>query len=324
MPCRGYRSRQEGAEAPWQARSVHTRPAPAGRRFLVAALGLGLSTTACLGGTHSSQPTPVAGLPTSPAATPSARAAGATVLGVLGDFGIKSAAARAVVSLIASWRPDGVVTTGDNAYESGTVEETAFARALIQPALDQGARLVASLGNHDEENGIGRPVMAAFGMPGRWYSTVIGHVQLVVLDANIPRDPDQLAWLRMTLALPRTVSWRIAVFHQPAVSCSFHTASSGVIKNWLPLFHGKIDLVLSGHNHTYERFLDSAGLSFVTTGGGGNTLYPSGRALCGGPATPVYFNAFFHAVRIEATARSLQLQAIEPGGTVRDELTLHR
>lgn len=255
-------------------------------------------------------------------------------LGVIGDFGYRAGAAPSMVDVLRGYArehaPGGrlaaVVTTGDNAYERGTAAQASWARQVLEPLLTGGASLVASLGNHDELTTGGRAVMSRFGMPGRWYATVVGPVQVVVLDANRTGDTDQLAWLRRTLAAPRTVPFRVAVFHQPAAACSFHAADAGVDRYFLPLLDRTggqgVDLVLSGHNHTYERFVDRHGLPLVTTGGGGATLYPSSRALCTGPARPLALHSTYNVVVLSATASALRLVALDRQSRVLDEVSL--
>ena len=69
----------------------------------------------------------------------------------------------------------------------------------------------------------------------------------------------QTAWLERTLALARSdpsVDWIIAQMHQIACSSSATGNGSdlGIRQAWLPLFDRyQVDLVLSGHDHDYER-----------------------------------------------------------------------
>jgi len=272
-------------------------------------------------------PSPTPSTSPSPVVSPTPAPAVLAALAVLGDFGYRAGAAPAMVEVLRRHGPfAAVVTTGDNAYERGTDPQAAWARHVLAPLLTRGTRLVASLGNHDEATAGGRHVMARFGMPARWYATVVGPVQLVVLDANRTGDAGQLAWLRRTLAAPRTVPFRVAVFHQPAAACSFHSADPGVDRGFLPLLDRTggqgVDLVLSGHNHSYERFVDRHGLPLVTTGGGGATLYPSSRALCTGPARPVVLRSTYNVVVLSATATGLRLVALDRQGRVLDEVSL--
>jgi acid phosphatase len=306
-------------------------------RAAVAASATMLALGACHGPAR-----PVASPPPSPAvssatssapsattsAAPSPVAPGATVIGVIGDFGVDDAPVRQVVALMrgfAGGRPlAAVVTTGDNAYPSGTAADAAFAKAALAPLLGPRTPLYASLGNHDEVTHDGRPVMAALGIRAHWYTAVVGPVELVVLDANRPSDPAQLAFLQRVLARPRAAAFRVVVFHQPAVSCSFHPPDPGVVKRWVPLFAGRVDLVLSGHNHTYERFTAPSGLTYVTTGGGGAPLYPSSASMCAGPARPVFFRTVHHAVRLTVTPARLLVEAVGLDGKTFDSVTISR
>lgn len=297
-------------------------------RELAAALAAGLAFAAvgCTSGPPAAAP-PTTAAPTTPLPTvpPSAPPAPPTVIGVLGDFGVDAAPVRQVVAVMRRFGPlAALVTTGDNAYQSGTPAEAAFARRVLAPLLGTPTPLYAALGNHDEVTRDGRPVMAAFGIRARWYTARVGPVELVVLDANRPSDPAQLAFLRGVLARPRVAAFRVVVFHQPAAACSFHRPDPGVVRSWVPLFAGHVDLVLSGHNHTYERFAGAGGLPYVTTGGGGAPLYPSARSLCQGPARPVFFRTVHHAVRLTVTATTLRLDAVGLDGKAFDGVTVRR
>lgn len=259
--------------------------------------------------------------PPSPAPTPTP-APRATVIGVFGDWGIRGGRAADVVRLVNGWRPlDAVLTTGDNAYGRGRPAEAEFARRILAPLVAGGARLYASLGNHDEVTAGGDHVMRALGMPARWYTARVGAVELVVLDANRVEDPEQAAFVKRVLSAPKPAPYRVVVFHQPAVSCSFHGPDTRVVKRWVPLFRGHVDLVLSGHNHTYERFTVD-GVPYVTTGGGGASLYPSLPGTCRGPGRVRFVRTAYHAVRLTVTPERLRLDAVGLDGKVFDSVTV--
>lgn len=291
-----------------------------------------LLAAACSSGSPEVAPSPTpSALSPAPSATPTPTPA--ELLAVIGDYGIRGGQAPAMVRVLADYarthaaggRFTAVLTTGDNAYPRGARADARFARDLLDPLVRPGTRLVASLGNHDIGTDGGRPVMRAFGIPARWYATTVGQVQVIVLDANRPADPDQLAWLRRILLAPRTAPHRVAVFHQPAASCSAHTADPGVVRHLLPLLsagRGRgVDLVLSGHYHTYERFLGPLDLPLVTTGGGGAQIYPSSRALCTGPARKQVLRSRFNAVVLSATTDDLVGVALSREGEVLDRFS---
>ena len=238
---------------------------------------------------------------------------------MIGDYGIDDTAVRQVTGVMRRWKPDAVVTTGDNAYCCGTTSESRFAKRMLDTI---GAPVHPALGNHDVVTKDGADFMRVFGMTKRWYTATVGPVEFVVLDSNRPGDRNQLAFVKAVLARPKTAAFRVVAFHHPAWSCSAHDPNAGVRDRWLPLFgEDKVDLVLAGHTHTYERF--SAGdVAYVTTGGGGARLYPSARFACRGAGRIVALRTVHHAVRLRATSSALTVEAIGLDGKVFDRVTL--
>ena len=269
---------------------------------------------------------PVVKLPGSATAAPSPTTPPGRpyVLGVVGDYGIDRQPARDVVKAMTRFRSgralDAVLTTGDNAYCCGTATQARFARSLLEP-LDP-APIYAALGNHDVHTDGGPSFMKAFPLTRRWYDVTVGPVQVVVLDSTRTTDAAQLRYLREVLATPRPGTFRIVVFHHPGWSCSAHPPEPGVVKRWLPLFRDKVDLVLAGHNHTYERFSGLDGVTYVTTGGGGARLYASSALTCRGTGKVRFVRTTHHAVRLTATRATLRLDAIDVDGRTFDTVTL--
>jgi hypothetical protein len=125
-------------------------------------------------------------------------------------------------------------------------------------------------------NGSSKP-----GWQGNWYSFQVGSALFVALDANDvhyandgssnPADATQAlyisgysngaqsAWLEKTLRAAHAspdVDWIIVFFHQPILSSSSEGAGGdlGVRQGFLPAIDAYgVDLVLTGHDHDYER-----------------------------------------------------------------------
>jgi hypothetical protein len=247
-------------------------------------------------------------------------------LAVIGDFGTGEASEHLVARAIRrrGWSLDALVTTGDNIYDSGHPSE--FQDAWTRPygwVERAGVDVVASLGNHDIGTENGRPVMRLLGMPGRWYAETVGEATLFVLDANTPELDSQTEWLDTALE-ESSATWKIAVFHQPAFSCSFHDGDPTVQEMWVPLFErGGVDLVLSGHDHNYQRFAAHAGITYVVTGGGGNSsLYPLDDCPDGYPKRVAANDDVHHFVLIEGSRTRLRVRAIAGSGEVIDDFSL--
>lgn len=267
-------------------------------------------------------PSPAASTPPATVEPPAGRS---YVIGVLGDYGVDAPAVRQVVRAMGRFnggRPlDAVVTTGDNAYCCGSAAQSAFAWRMLAPL--RPAPVYAALGNHDVQTRDGATFMRAFGMRQRWYTARVGPVEVVVLDSTRVSDPRQLAFLKGVLARPRAGAFRVVAFHHPAWSCSAHGPDETSARTrWLPLFGDEVDLVLAGHNHTYERFTGTGGTPYVTTGGGGAQLYPSARPACRGAGDYAFLRTVHHAVRLVATERSLRLEAVGVDGAAFDSVTI--
>src|SRR6202453_2605217 len=134
-------------------------------------------------------------------------------------------------------------------------------------------------GNHEVEFGNGPQGLTSYltryllpdnqvpGFGGRWYSFRAGSVLFVSLDADERGG--------------RSVDWIIVQMHQCAASSSAGSGSDlGIREQWLPLFDRyQVDLVLTGHDHSYERSFPVRGADTdagreVATGAAVNTMRP--------------------------------------------------
>ena len=249
---------------------------------------------------------------------------------VIGDFGSGSEDMDDIAGAVRDEDEraalDAVVTTGDNIYPDGTASY--FEEAWLEPygwVQDESIPVLASLGNHDVEVDADA-VMELLDMPARWYVETVGPVEFVVLDSTVVADPGQRSFLERVLDAPKEtgVPFRVVVMHHSPHSCSLHQSNQEILRTWVPSFeHGAVDLVLSGHDHVYERFGPIDGITFVVTGGGGYELHDVGDCPSGTPA-PESAAEEFHYVLIEATREELRLQAISSGGELVDTFTLDR
>ncbi|MGI8867712.1 MAG: metallophosphoesterase [Mycobacteriales bacterium] len=167
-------------------------------------------------------------------------------------------------------------------------------------------------GNHEMEPGFGMHGYAGFltrVSPGGASPLQIpvattfrvGSVGFIGLDSNdvsfeIPANRGwtrgaQTRWLEQTLSGLRQpnsgIDFIVAfMHHSPYSTNNTHASEGGVLEEWVPLFDRySVDLVISGHNHCYERArplrggsvvgsgvdqIDSArGTTYITAGGGG-------------------------------------------------------
>ena len=190
---------------------------------------------------------------------------------VIGDAGTGSSSQRAVGKELATWRSrfpfTFVVMVGDNLY--GGERESDFQKKFVipyKPLLDSKVKFYASLGNHDDA-AIQRNY-PLFNMNGeRFYSfKPKDGVRFFALDSNYV-DKTQLEWLDKQLAGSGS-EWKIMFFHHPLYS-SGETHGSAELQRGLlePVFvkHG-VNLVLTGHEHFYERIKPQKGIQYFIIG----------------------------------------------------------
>jgi len=114
--------------------------------------------------------------------------------------------------------------------------------------------------------------------------------------------------------------WKIAFLHRSPYGSSRHGGDERVRENLEPLFaRHKVDVVLAGHDHVYERTVPIRGVTYVVSGGGGRRLYRAGK----GKRT-AFSKSAHHAVLVRLDGGRLSLEAIEPGGTVLERSDLEK
>ncbi len=84
-----------------------------------------------------------------------------------------------------------------------------------------------------------------------------------------------------------------------------------------------VDLVLSGHDHNYQRFDERGGVTYVVTGGGGNSrLYELKECPADYPERLVGNAQVNHFLLVEGSARRLRVRALTGDGEVIDDFSL--
>ena len=246
--------------------------------------------------------------------------AGTFTFAVVGDFGSGNGNETAVASMIASWRPDFVLTVGDNAYPSGS--SALLDRDIFEPyaAVMRASAWFPALGNHDVDAGDGQPELAAIHSPGneRWYRFAWGNAHIVVLDSDssvAPGSP-QLRFARRALA--ERACFRFAAWHHPAWEPPGATISPGLRRTIVPLVEKTgVQVVFNGHLHAYARSRPRRGVLYVTVGTGGAELSDDARALTIPSARVV--QGLFGALRVDVTGRAARFRYETVDGETRDE-----
>jgi len=192
--------------------------------------------------------------------------------GDVGHPGGRERATARAMERAARLRPfDALVLLGDNAYPEGDparLEDTVF--DPFAPILDRGAQLWPILGNHDVMDGHAAANVEALGMPGPWYAEHLDDLLFVGLDSN-DLSAEQLSWLDSTLD-GSDATWKIVALHHPPYSAGYQGSDLEARRLVSPIAeHHGVQLVLSGHEHDYERSRPINGVTYVVSGAGSET-----------------------------------------------------
>lgn len=252
-----------------------------------------------------------------PAATPSPPVR----IAVLGDSGEGRPDQETLVEQITSVPFDLLLHVGDMAYDSGTFEE--FEKNFFEFYEDVlvSFPMFPAPGNHEYWTDDAAPYRGVFHLPNneRWYSFDWGDVHFVALDTEKAGEASQQQWLDEDLASNER-KWTVAFLHMSPYSSGSHGSEASVQEAFSPIFERhKVDLVLSGHDHHYERVKPQGGVNYIVTGGGGAATYP---------VEPTEITAFaeevIHFVYVEVTEGQLVAHAIDGSGREFDQLYIEK
>lgn len=158
-----------------------------------------------------------------------------------------------------------------------------------------------------------------------YYSFDVAGVHFVSIDSNQAGKVEQHRWLdadltRATAQQPRPRAI-IAWMHEGPFSVGWHGDYPTAIRHLVPILtKHQTTLLVSGHDHDYERG-QRQGLDYVVTGGGGAELRPlrcdPRRRKC--KNQPQFFANEHHYLRLEILPQQLRICPRRPDGTPLEE-----
>jgi len=260
-----------------------------------------------------------------------------------GDNRTDDAAHAAVVRAMVSSASSFLVNTGDMVSNGGSKAQwqTFFD---IEAPLTRERPIFATVGNHELVDGAGLEYVRYFG-PAELPKALLAPASTITgtaLDAGAAQlSLDQLsgtfrwsnarfflvngmvqytsgptrAWLDKVLADADSEAglvWRIVVVHHGPWSSGPHGDNALLDEAKIPdLFRAhKIDIVLSGHDHIYERGI-AGGLPYMVSGGGGAPLYRVKKAQ----ATSLHYEAVRHFVEATVSTGGIKFVVVRPDGS---------
>jgi hypothetical protein len=245
---------------------------------------------------------------------------------VLGDFGTGSSEQYDLAAQMKRahdvFSYELVTLVGDNLYGSERPQD--FQKKFetpYKPLLDAGVKFYASLGNHDARE---QRYYKQFNMDGKLYYSLKAQqsVRFFALESTY-MDPPQVAWLEKELK-ESTENWKIPYFHHPPYSSGDRHGSDQRLREVLePLFlKYNVSVVLTGHDHFYERTKPQKGIVYFVCGSGGqlrkgNIDRGSGLTAAGNDTEQAFLLA-------EINGDDLSFNAISRGGQVIDSGVITR
>lgn len=180
----------------------------------------------------------------------------ATFVGA-GDIAVCGSQGAELTARLLDRIPGTVFTLGDNVYMTGSDSE--FANCYGPTWGRHRARTYPVAGNHDWDTNGGSGYFnyfgAAGGAPTGYYSYKVGAWHVIVLNSNLPAHAGsaQYDWARRDLFANGSYC-TAALWHHPVFSSGPNGNSSRMREMWQLLQRSRVDLVLNGHEHGYERF----------------------------------------------------------------------
>jgi 3',5'-cyclic AMP phosphodiesterase CpdA len=245
---------------------------------------------------------------------------------VVGDHGTGGRNAMRVATRMAeAYRssPYGlVIHTGDLIYYGSLTDR--FEDVYVEPfgpLLDAGVDVQPVLGNHEFDHADSLRLLELLGMPGRHYTFTSGPVEFFMLDSTPPAfeggaDEAQRRWLEERLARS-TARWQVVVLHHPTYTSGRRSADLRMRRALEPLVvqYG-VELVLTGHDHHYERSTGKGGVVHVVSGGGAKLTSVGHSSFTDMSAKRLHF------MIIDVDRDTLAARVIDDDGDVFDEFTV--
>ncbi len=189
-----------------------------------------------------------------------------------------------IIRSIASDDPSALILLGDMVSNGSDKKEWIYLKNLLKPVLKENIPIVPVLGNHEYW---GNDAIALYNagevfpvfQKTHWYSKRYGDIVFIILDSNREDLPEnawslQRAWFENKLKYydsDPSVKGIIVCLHHPPYTNSLVTGDNINVQEAFvqPFLNSQKSMaMITGHAHTYERFLEK-GKMFIVSGGGG-------------------------------------------------------
>ena len=220
-----------------------------------------------------------------------------------------------------------VFAAGDNAYSAGSL--TQYQQCYHPSWGRHKSRTHPVPGNHEYETAGASGYFSYFGSAAGpsnrgYYSYNVGAWHVVALNSeqSTSSGDAQLVWLAQDLKA-NPAKCTAAILHKPRFSSGNHGDQTHLQALWQVLYDNGVDVVVSGHDHHYERFApmtpsgardDARGIRSFVVGTGGAAFYGVGSPRAN---SEFITNKYFGVLRLDLSATSFAWQFVTaPDGKV--------
>jgi calcineurin-like phosphoesterase family protein len=209
---------------------------------------------------------------------------GTVTVYAVGDIAGEGDGAARVADMLDMRNFDALLTLGDHAYEEGTAEQF---QQQYAPTFGQfNDRVYPAPGNHDYVTEGAAAYYAYFKeharhFPGtEYYAFTLGSWRIYSLNSEIgqtvPGTP-MYDWLHRDLA-DSSAPCIAAYWHEPMFTVGRkENDEAGMSRIWAMLAAHGADIVLTAHDHNYQRWSPIEGITSFVVGTGGRSRYPIER-----------------------------------------------
>ena len=245
---------------------------------------------------------------------------------VYGDNRTDAAAHASVVRGMDAIPSDFLVNTGDMVQDGASAGDWQTFFDTERPLLHDHP-LFAAIGNHElTGDAAGVNFERYFGFPDASgetlpYGTVrFGNARFFFLNGmdDWSSGPER-QWLEHALSSADSepgLQWRFVVLHHGPWSSGPHGSNAKFVEDGMVqvLASHRVDLLLAGHDHIYERGASGDALKYIISGGGGAPVYRDLHPL----PTTRKDEAVHHFVEVTTQGNTLKIVAMRDDGSVLD------
>ncbi|MBU2970431.1 metallophosphoesterase [Pseudoalteromonas sp. C2R02] len=235
-----------------------------------------------------------------------------TTFAVIGDFGEVGTPLTEVSQMINYWDPDLILTLGDNDYENDyTKSVLPYFIDHISSNCDEN-RFFPTYGNHDWRGRNGYDEV--FPCISEHYKFNHQNIEFFTINSDEISNT-QIDWLETSLKAS-TAYWKIVFLHHSPYSSGRHGSNQTLqfdFKSW------GADVVLSAHDHHYER-INKSDVYYIVNGLGGRAPYKIENCCVAG--SEFRYNEDNGALRFDVNEDSLRFRFYNRTNIKIDDVTI--